>query len=119
MVVATLLLAIGVVACLGAIAVSTRATGVAAEYTTASLLADRHFAELTSDPSALTSGDQSGQFSGDYPNYSWSQSIEQTDITGLLRVTVTIEWTDGVSKRSAVFATYEPQPQTTTTTTTS
>jgi Tfp pilus assembly protein PilV len=116
MVVATLLLAIGIAACLGAIGVSTRATGVASEYTTATLLADRHFSELKSDPNMLTSGEQSGDFGSEYSGYTWNQSIDQTDITGLLRVSVTIEWTDGSSQRSALFTTYEQQPQTTTST---
>ena len=113
MIVATLLLAIGIVACLGAIGVSTRVAGVANEYTTATLLADRHFSELNSDPNLLTTGEQSGNFDG-YPSFQWHQSIDQSDITGLLRVSITIEWSDGISSRSAVFTTYEPQPQTTT-----
>jgi hypothetical protein len=111
MIVATLLLAIGVVACLGAIGASTRATTVAKEYTTATLLADRHISELESDPNMLRSGEQSGDFGDEYPGFTWSHSIEQTDITGLLQVSVTIEWTDGVSRNSALFTTYEPQPQ--------
>ena len=117
MIVATLLLAIGVVACLGAIGSSTRATTVAKEYSTASLLADRHFAELSSDPTMLTSGEQSGDFGQDYPGFTWTQSIQQTDITGLLQISVTIQWTDGVSRNSAVFTTYEQDPQTTSSTT--
>jgi general secretion pathway protein I len=114
MIVATLVLAIGIVACLGAIAVSTKAAGIAKEYSTASVLAERHFSEIKSDPNMLTSGEQSGEFGEEYPGFRWSQSIDQTDITGLLRVSVTIEWSDGVSSRSALFTTYEPQPETTT-----
>jgi general secretion pathway protein I len=116
MIVATLLLAIGVVACLGAIGVSTRATGVARDYSTATILADRRISEIESDPTNnLTTGEQSGDFGADYPGFSWHQNIEQTDITALLRVSLSIEWTNGASQSSALFTTYEPQPDTSTT----
>jgi type II secretion system protein I len=113
-IVATMLLAIGITACLSAVAVSTRVTGVGKEYSTAALLADRHFSELQSDPNMLTSGEQSGEFGAEYQGYSWNQQIEQTDFQGLLRVNLTIEWNTGSSVNSAQFTTYAQQPQTTT-----
>lgn len=112
MIVATLLLAIGVAACMAAISASTRTSGVASEYSTAALLGDRHFSELMSDPNGPTTGEQSGDFS-DHPEFHWRQSIDQSDITGLLRISLTIEWQNGTGVRSAQFVTYEPQPQTT------
>ena len=115
MVVATLMLAIGVAACLGAIAVSTRTAGVGKEYSTAALLADQRFSELETDPNGFTTGEQSGDFGADYPGFKWTQSIEQTEYTSLLRVQLNIEWSDGISTRSVLFSTYEQQPDTTNT----
>jgi general secretion pathway protein I len=114
MIVATLVLAIGIVSCLSTLAVSTKAAGLAKQYSTASLLAERHFSEIKSDPNMLTTGEQTGSFGEDYPGYQWSQTIDQTDITGLLRVSLTIEWNDGVSSRSTLFTTYEAEPESTT-----
>lgn len=105
MIVATVLLALGVVAALGCIASATRATSVAGEYTTAALLAQQRFAELQVQPDEVASGQQQGEFGELYPGYTWSQSSEPTGIEGVYRVSLVVEWQTGQALRSARFAT--------------
>lgn len=111
MIVATLLLAIGVVAALIAISAATRATAAANDYTTATLLAQQRFAEIAAQPDQLTGGQQEGDFGADYPGFAWQQSVEPAGVAGLVRVTLIIEWGSGLTRRSASFVTYEQVPQ--------
>ena len=107
MIVATLILAIGISAALACISSATHSTGVAAEYTTAAILAHQRFAELEQQPSTVTAGDTNGSFTDDFSNFSWQQTIETTDVTSLMKVTVVISWPSGSSPRTAQFVTYE------------
>lgn len=107
MIVAAILLVVGVVAALTCIGSATRSTALAAEYTTAALLAQQRFAEIEAQSDQLTSGDQQGDFGEDFPGYSWHQTVETTDFSGLVRVALTIEWPSGATRRSAQFVTYE------------
>jgi prepilin-type N-terminal cleavage/methylation domain-containing protein len=107
MIVATFLLAIGISAVLGCIAAATHSTAVATEYTTAAMLAHQRFAELEQQPAMVTAGDTSGSFTDDFSNFSWQQTIETTDVTSLMKVTVVIQWQSGSTPRTAQFVTYE------------
>lgn len=107
MIVAAILLVVGVVAALACIGSATRSTALAAEYTTAALLAQQRFAEIEAQPDQLTSGDQQGDFGEEFPGYSWHQMVETTDFGGLVRITLTIEWPSGATRRSVQFVTYE------------
>lgn len=111
MVVASLLLAIGVTAALAAYATSARATGSAEQHNTAALLAQRHLTELETQTDLLSSGQQQGDFSPDFPEYRWQRNIEGTDFEDLFKVTVTIQWGDAGSPSTRVFTTYARQPQ--------
>jgi prepilin-type N-terminal cleavage/methylation domain-containing protein len=107
MIVAAILLVVGVVAALACIGAATRSTSLAAEYTTAALLAQQRLAEIEAQPDQLSSGDQQGDFGEAFPGYTWHQTVETTDLSGLVRVTLTIEWPSGATRRSAQFVTYE------------
>ena len=113
MIVAAILLFVGVVAALEGIAASTRSAGMANELTVATLLAQKHFAEMEVDTSQLSGGAQNGDFTDEYAGYHWDQNVETTDFTNLVKVTLTISWSSGAMPRSAQFVTYETLPQTT------
>ncbi|MCC6728873.1 MAG: type II secretion system protein [Chthonomonadales bacterium] len=107
MMVAAVLLMLGVVASMACVSTATRWSGVAHEYTIAGMLAQRQLARLAADPANLASGDQQGEFGDEYPNYAWDVTAEQTDLPDLVRVTMTVSWSSGPIRRSAVFITYE------------
>ncbi len=114
MIVAAVLLFVGVVATLVCISSATRSTSIASEYTNAALLAQKHFSELQAQPDQITSGDQQGEFGEENPGFRWQQTSEATDIQGLLKVTLIVDWPSGGTRRIAQFATYMQQPPTTT-----
>lgn len=95
MVVATLILAIGVAGAMSALAASTRAAGVTERLHTASLLAQRRLTEIEMQSDTLSAGEQQGGFGEQYPDYRWRQAVEQTNMTDLFSVTVTVEWNQG------------------------
>lgn len=107
MVVATILLAIGVVAALQCMAASSRTCGVANEYATAALLAQQHLAEVEAQADTLTGGEQQGEFGDAYPGFTWRQAVEPTDLPAVVRLTLTIEWPSGSARRMSQFTTYE------------
>lgn len=114
MIVASILLFVGAVAALVSISSATRAAGVANEMTVATLLAQKHFAELEVDTSQLSGGANSGDFTDEYSAYHWDQNVETTDFSSLVKVTVTVSWSSGATPRSAQFVTYETLPATST-----
>jgi Tfp pilus assembly protein PilX len=105
MVVATVILAIGGVAAMMAIGSCTRAMGNSESYSRAAMLAEVRLAEIESDTSTLTSGEQQGDFGSDYPGYSWVQNVETTDLTDVVRVTITVNWSMGARPGRATFIT--------------
>lgn len=117
MIVAAILLFVGVVAALEGIAAATRSAGIANQLTLATLLAQKHFAELEVDTSQLSGGAQSGDFTDEYAGYHWDQNVDTTDFTNLVKVTLTISWSSGAMPRTAQFVTYETLPSTSTGTT--
>src|SRR5579871_1963008 len=92
MIVATLLLAIGVVAALAAISTGIQATYKADRLQTAALLAERKLGQIELEASNLTGGDQQGDFGKLYPEFRWRESVESTSYPDLFQVTVTIQW---------------------------
>jgi hypothetical protein len=116
MIVAAILLFVGAVAALEAVAAATKGAGVANEMTVATLLAQQHFAELEVDTSQLTGGANSGDFTDEYAGYHWEQNVEATDFPSLVKVTLMITWSSGATPRGAQFVTYEMLPDTSGTT---
>lgn len=105
MVVATILLFVGGVAAMMCISSSLRITGVAEAHAKAAMLAERRLAELETQPDLTTAGDQQGDFGDEYPGYQWQQMVEPTDLTDVVRVTITIAWPNGTRTGRAVFVT--------------
>ena len=103
MVVATLILAIGVVGATTAFNAATKASSLAAETQTASLLAQQQL-ETTETQSAgqLSGGDTEGDFGAEHPGYHWKQSITSTDYTYLFQVAVTVSWGSSPARERTV-----------------
>ena len=115
MIVATVLLAIGVVASLTAISSATKTTKVADDYTTATLLAQQQLATIETQLESLTGGTQNGDFGDNYRGFKWEQNTETTDYPNLYRVTLTVNWGQGAKPNSLQIVTYEIAQQQTTT----
>ena len=107
MVVAAVLLAIGAVAALACISSGTRGAARAKEYSTASILAQKKFGDIETDPTQISVGDQSGDFGDQYPGWSFDQNVENSDLNGAVRVTMTIHWP---GNGTAQFVSYEQNP---------
>jgi general secretion pathway protein I len=106
MIVATVLLAIGVVAALSAFSSATQATTAANQVQTASLLARRHLSETELQADSLTGGDQEGDFGDEFHGYHWRQSVEATDYPNLFKVTVTVQWGAAAQPHERAITTY-------------
>ena len=92
MIVATVLLAIGVVGTMGAIHTAAQTTLLADGAQTAALLAQKQITQLELQPDQLSGGDQQGDFGDEYAGYKWQQNTEATDYSNLFKVTMTITW---------------------------
>jgi general secretion pathway protein I len=110
MVVATVLLALGVVGTLACISSATRSTSISSEYTTAALLAQQKISELQAQPEQVQGGEQTGDFGEEYPNFSWQLQVDSGVIASLFRATLIVEWRSGTRARRAQFVTYLLSP---------
>jgi type II secretion system protein I len=93
MIVATVILAVGIVGAAAAFNSATRASAMASEIQIATMLAQQQLSQTeTQAQGNLTGGDTEGDFGADYPGYHWKQSISATDYTNLFQVSVTVSW---------------------------
>lgn len=106
MIVATVLLAVGVVATLSAIHGAAQTTLLADGAQTAAMLAQRQISQLELQPDQLSGGNQQGNFGDEYPGYSWQQAAEATDYPNLFQVTMTIRWGGANDTHQRDFVTY-------------
>lgn len=106
MIVATVLLAIGVVGTMGAIHTASQTTLLADGAQTAALLAQKQITQLELQPNQLTGGDQQGDFGDEYAGYKWQQNAEATDYPNLFKVTMTITWGGFNDTHKREFVTY-------------
>lgn len=106
MIVATVLLAVGVVATLGAIHAAATTTLAAEGAQTSALLAQKQITQLELQPDQISGGDQSGDFGDEYPGYTFQQSVEATDYQNLFKVTVTISWGGNNNPHKREYVTY-------------
>lgn len=107
MVVATFLLAIGILGVMTAVSTGVRSTGLSEHIQTAAFLAQRKLSdiELNSDTLAR-SGGQQGDFGSDFPEYHWKSEVNPSEFSALYQVTVTVEWGEGPNARSRSIVTY-------------
>jgi len=118
------ILALGIAGAVATFGSITRASGVAAQYDEAALLAERRLTEVDAmDPSTVTQ--DSGDFGEDFPGWTWEQELvavdttaaTDTDTSELQELRVTVRWKDGNRDRSLVVSTYLLQPAAATTAT--
>jgi Tfp pilus assembly protein PilV len=103
MIVATVVLAIGVIGTVGAFNAATKASAVASEQQTATMLAQKQIAEAEVQLEGnITGGESDGDFSPDYPGFRWKQSITSTDYTYLFQIAVTVSWGPAPQKQKTV-----------------
>ena len=95
--VAMAVLAIGVVAALGAVAACVRSNAAAEQYSYGALLAERVAAELDR-MDTLQPGDLSGVFDASAPDYSWASQVGSADADGIHPVVITVYWHDQTRK---------------------
>jgi Tfp pilus assembly protein PilV len=80
------------------ISICTKATGAARRQVEAATLADGKLGELLAYPS-LASGTLSGDFSPEYPEYSWMAASTVRDVY-LQEVMVVVTWVDATGEQS-------------------
>jgi len=104
--VATVLIATGLLAGLAAFSMAARAAAASGNDTTLPLLAQSKFAEVEAIPrDELTSGATRGDFGERYPGYSWEMTILPPDDLHLVRVDLTIHARQSGRARDATFST--------------
>ncbi len=119
MIVATIVLAIGVVGASAAFNMATKASSVATDLQTAAMLAQQQLEQTeVNAQGSITPGDSDGEFGNDFPGFKWHQSITSTDYTYLFQVTVTVKWGSRPERQKSV-TTYLTNAQPTSTSTTS
>jgi general secretion pathway protein I len=104
--VATVILAIGLLAALTAFSMAARASGASRNDTVVPLLAEEKFAEVQTTPrDQLVAGDSSGNFGDEYPDYSWDMRIAQPDELHRVSVDLVIHARQSGRTRDARFST--------------
>jgi Tfp pilus assembly protein PilV len=106
MLVATTLLAIGVVAVLGAVATTTESSYMADRLQQATLLAQQQLGQAQMQAGSLSAGDTSGDFSPGYPDIHWHQSVQASQYPGLYQVTLQVTWGTPARQSMRQFVTY-------------
>ena len=84
---------------------SVLAADYARHVTIATLLASEKMGEMEHEDSHSAGGD-SGDFSEDYPGYTWKTTISDTSYEHIKEVRVEISWGEGQSRRSVELINY-------------
>jgi general secretion pathway protein I len=71
----------------------------------ATLLAQERMAGLISDED-LMEGDEEGEVEDSIPPFTWKQLVEESNIEGIKKITVTVVWKEGERERDVRFVTY-------------
>lgn len=104
--VATVILAIGLLAALTAFSMAARASGASRNDTVVPLLAEEKLAEVQMTPrDELVAGEWSGDFGDQYPGYSWEVRISQQDELHRVSVDLVIHAPQSGRTRDARFST--------------
>jgi len=104
--VATIVLAIGLLAVLTAFSLAARAAGASTNDTVATFLAQQKLAEIQLiDPRSLTAGTKSGSFAPAYPHYSWQLTFHRPTELHVVRVDLTIFAPEAGQRREFRFTT--------------
>jgi len=89
--VATAVLAIGLLAVLAAFSMATRVSSIASKDTTTALLAERKLADIQiQEPTQLAAGVTRGTFAPAHPDYSWEITVYRPDDFNVIRIDLTV-----------------------------
>lgn len=109
LVVAIAVLTVGMLGVLRAVSQGINASRAAADRTLGVELSEQKLTELVVNPE-LEPGVESGDFGELHPRFVWESTVEETELTGLYRVRVTVTWTSGAQEHSIDLETcYAPQ----------
>lgn len=102
MIVATILLAIGVLAAVGVIDGSEHAAATSHDLEIASYLASEKMSDaaIQASEGQINTDQQQGTFSPEHPNLRWQESVQQGQFTNLYLVTITVQWGNPASPHS-------------------
>ena len=104
--VATVVLATGLLAGLAAFSMANRASGASRNDTVVPMLAERKLAEVASVPrDELAPGATKGDFGAEFPSYSWDLTISPEDDLHVIRVELVIHALEMGHRRDVTFAT--------------
>jgi general secretion pathway protein I len=104
--VATVVLAVGLLAILTAFSMATRATGASTNDTLIPMLAEQKLAEVRAMPrDDLLAETSEGDFGEEYPGYTWDLEVSPPDDLHVIRVELTIHAAEMGRKRDVKFAT--------------
>ena len=104
--VATAVLAIGLLAVLAAFSMAARVASISSKDTTITFLAQQKLAEIQiQEPTQLVAGVTQGSFAPAHPDYSWDMTIYRPDDLSVIRIDLTIYDSQSVATRftTAVF----------------
>ncbi len=93
--VATVLVALGLVGALTTFTVASRASLASRNDTLLTQLSEQEFSELRAQPWDQLPGTQSGDFGSDYPGYTWDATVQQPDENNVLKVDLVIHTVEG------------------------
>jgi general secretion pathway protein I len=89
--IATAVLAIGLLAVLASFSMAARVSNISSRDTTIAFLAQEKLAEIQSEnPTSLMPGVLQGSFAPEHPDYSWEVTIYRPDDLNVIRVDLTI-----------------------------
>ncbi len=105
--IATVIIAIGLLGALTAFSMASRVTAASAHDTLVSALAQQRLAEIRAlaKTDELPSGTTTGDFGKDYPGYSWRMVVGDPDELHIRRVDVTIYAPQAGKQRATRFTT--------------
>lgn len=102
---ALMIFSVAVVAMIQAVTIQIRAEQLSEDTTRAVMLAQNVIEEFKHDRTYERSED-TGSFQGSNAAFAWKYELEETDVPGLWKLTVTIEWGPGTEKQSYIAQTY-------------
>ncbi len=105
--IATVVIAIGLLGALTAFSMATRVTAASAHDTTVSALAQHRLAEIRTLAriGKLPEGTTTGDFGKEYPGYSWRMVVGDPDDSNIRRVDITIYAPQSGKRRATQFTT--------------
>jgi len=104
--VATVILALGLLGALTAFSMATRATGASTNDTALTFLAQQKLAEVQMwGAERLADQDTAGDFGPEYPQYEWEMFVGKPDDRNVVRVDIVIAAPEAGRRRETLFST--------------